>query len=105
MKKTIRHLLSCATCGLAAWAALASPAHAQYPDKAIRFVVPYAPGGRSDQIARMVSNSAETALGQPLVVDNNSGAGGAIGTDAVAKARPNGYPHRAQRPLLRPPVA
>ena len=94
MNKTVRHLLSCVTCMLAAmatWAASAGAANAQYPDKAIRFVVPYAPGGSSDQVARLVAVHAETALGQPLVVDNKSGAGGAIGSDAVAKARPDGY--------------
>ena len=94
MNKTVRQLLSCATCvlaAMAAWAASAGAANAQYPDKPIRFVVPYAPGGSSDQVARLLSVYAEKLLGQPLVVDNKSGAGGAIGTDAVAKARPDGY--------------
>ncbi len=89
MKKIFHRFLSCAVCVLGAWMAL--PTHAQYPDKAIRFVVPYAPGGSSDQVARLVSTYAEKSLGQPLVIDNKSGAGGAIGSDAVAKARPDGY--------------
>ena len=94
MNKTVRHIFSCATCvltAMGAWAASAGAANAQYPDKAIRFIVPYAPGGSSDQVARLLAVHAETALGQPLIVDNKSGAGGAIGSDAVAKARPDGY--------------
>ena len=72
-------------------AASGGGAHAQYPEKPIRFIVPFAAGGGSDQVARLASSLMEKALGQPLVVENRSGAGGAIGTDAVAKAKPDGY--------------
>lgn len=67
--------------------------HAQpgYPERPIRFVVPYPPGGGADQIARLLAGTAERPLGQPFVVENRGGAGGALGTDAVAKARPDGY--------------
>lgn len=89
MKTQTRQLLRVATCMLAAL--FLHTAHAQYPDKPVKFVVPYPAGGGADQISRLLSVSVERALGQPFVIDNKSGAGGAIGTDAVAKAKPDGY--------------
>lgn len=71
---------------------MAAPASAQrYPERAIRLVVPYAPGGNIDITARIVAPSMAEALGVSVVVDNRAGAGGAIGTDLVAKAAPDGY--------------
>ncbi|WP_424136409.1 Bug family tripartite tricarboxylate transporter substrate binding protein [Roseomonas chloroacetimidivorans] len=78
----------------AAAAALAAPAvHAQaaWPTKPVRIVVPFPPGGLVDTLARSVSQSLATKLGQPFVVDNRAGAGGNIGADLVAKAAPDGY--------------
>ena len=67
-------------------------AHAQsYPDKPIRMIVPAAPGGVTDIVARAIAPQLTAALGQPIVVDNRAGAGGIIGTDTVAKAAPDGY--------------
>jgi tripartite-type tricarboxylate transporter receptor subunit TctC len=70
---------------------LASPATAVYPEKAVRIVVPFAPGGGTDVIARTIGASLSEALGQPVIIDNKPGAGTIIGTDAVAKAAPDGY--------------
>ncbi|HWI83322.1 tripartite tricarboxylate transporter substrate binding protein [Ramlibacter sp.] len=76
---------------LAAAALLPALALAAYPDKPIRLVVPYPPGGATDVIGRIVAQRLGTALGQQVLVDNRGGAGGNIGADAVAKAKPDGY--------------
>ena len=71
-----------------------SSTHAQvggYPDKPIRFVVPYPPGGGTDVIARIVQDRLRAALGQSIIIENRGGAGGSIGTEVVAKAAPDGY--------------
>ena len=62
-----------------------------YPDKPIRFMIPFAPGGTTDLIARMVGQKMSESLGQPLVIDNRGGGGGTIATDIVAKAAGDGY--------------
>ena len=68
------------------------PAWAQdWPAKPVRFIVPYPPGGGTDVIARIVQSRLTEALGQPIVIDNRGGAGGVLGTDAAAKAAPDGY--------------
>jgi len=61
-----------------------------WPSGPIRIVVPFAPGGSTDAVARLASPGLQQALGVPIVVENRSGAAGSIGTDAVAKARPDG---------------
>jgi len=67
-------------------------AHAQeYPARPIRIIVPFATGGPADLYARFIGQRLQDALGQPIVVDNRPGAGSIIGTDAVAKAAPDGY--------------
>ena len=70
---------------------LAAQAQGAYPDKPIKFVVPYPPGGGTDVVARIVQQRLQAALGQPIVIDNKGGAGGSLGTDIVAKSAPDGY--------------
>lgn len=77
---------------MAACAGSAETAFAQsWPNRPIRMVVPYTPGGYTDLMARLVSEKMSIALGQPIVIENKPGANAAIGTDAVAKAAPDGY--------------
>ncbi|MBM3342798.1 MAG: tripartite tricarboxylate transporter substrate binding protein [Betaproteobacteria bacterium] len=68
-------------------------AHAQqsYPQKPIRVIVPFVPGGATDVLARLTGARFQAAWGQPVVVENRAGAGGNIGTEIVAKAPPDGY--------------
>jgi len=80
-----RGLLACTL--IASTAALPQ----RYPDRAIRLIVPYAPGGNIDITGRTIAPGLTEALGASVVVDNRAGAGGAIGTDLVAKAPPDGH--------------
>jgi tripartite-type tricarboxylate transporter receptor subunit TctC len=72
-------------------AALSFGAHADFPEKPIRLVVPFPPGGTVDVVARAIANKAGTDLKTSFVIDNRPGAGGSIATDAVAKAPADGY--------------
>ena len=71
--------------------AIASFAHAAYPDRTITMVVPYAPGGAADALARVLAASMGTKLGATIIVDNRAGASGTIGAGFVAKAPADGY--------------
>jgi tripartite-type tricarboxylate transporter receptor subunit TctC len=72
--------------------ALASPAcAADYPDRAIKMIVPFAAGGGTDVLARIIAQNLNSKWGQPVVVENQPGASGGIGTRAVMKAPPDGY--------------
>src|SRR3954465_1841209 len=78
-------------CLLMAWPA-ASWAQASYPSKPIRMIIPFAPGGASDFVGRIMQPKLQELLGQPVVVENKPGAAGSIGMDFVAKSAPDGYP-------------
>ena len=67
------------------------PALAAYPDHPLKIIVPWAPGGTADQLARLVSERLTSVLGQSVIVENKPGAAGNIGADVVAKAKPDGY--------------
>ena len=73
-------------------AGFAAPAFGQtYPDRPIKLIVPYLAGGATDVGARVVAERMAKGLGQPIVIDNRPGAGVIVGTNAVAKADPDGY--------------
>ncbi len=70
---------------------VAAAANAQYPEKSIRFMMPYPPGGSIDIAGRAVAQKLAEALGRQIIVDNRTGAGGTIGTETAAHAAPDGY--------------
>lgn len=86
MKKLASALVAAAGATLASCAALAA-----WPDKPIKFIVPFAPGGPADVAARIISGPMTEALGQSVFIENRAGAGGNIGIGAVAKSDPDGY--------------
>ena len=79
--------LFCIYCSLVP---IADAVAAAYPDKPIRIIVPYPPGGPTDILARTLGEKMSGALRQPILIDNRAGAGGAIGSELVAKAQPDG---------------
>ena len=93
MKKNALLLAAACVAVLNTGAAVAQDAATAYPKKPIKIVVPFPAGGTSDVLARMIGQKLAEAWGQPVIVDNRSGANGNIGADLVAKAEPDGYTH------------
>ena len=88
MKKLIQYfLIFLVTAGLLSPMA----AYAQYPDRPIKLIVPFGPGGFTDVVARILGQKLSVAMGQQFVIENKPGAGSTIGTDFVAKSAPDGY--------------
>ncbi len=85
-----RHLLTTIAAAPLA-SALPRAAFAAYPDKPIRLIVPFAAGGNADFVARLTGEYMSQALGQPIVVEYRTGAGGSLGADMAAKSAPDGY--------------
>ena len=86
------HGITCAAALAALIASSALPVHAQqYPSKPIRMIVPFAPGGNTDIIARVFAPKMGEVIGQQIVIENRGGAGSTIGTEAAARAAPDGY--------------
>lgn len=93
MKLLSRRFAALAIAGSIAAVFSGTAAHADnnYPDKPIRVIVPFAPGGSTDIVARIVTQEMSRILGQTMVVENKGGAGGAIGAQEAARAKPDGY--------------
>ena len=86
----IYRVLAVALLALAAAAPMALQAQT-WPARPVKLIVPFPPGGTADLLGRLAAKEMEASLGQPVVVENRAGAGGAIGSDAAAKAAPDGY--------------
>ncbi|MGJ5020339.1 Bug family tripartite tricarboxylate transporter substrate binding protein [Bradyrhizobium oligotrophicum] len=86
-----RKVLMLASLGLAIVGAIPGTARAEYPDRPIKVVVPFSPGGGTDLIARTLAKPMAEKLGQSIVVENRAGAGTIIGSDVVARSQPDGY--------------
>ena len=89
MERTIVNALLCAL--VAAWTQAAWAQAGKYPDRAIRLISPFPPGGTVDVNARLLAPAVSKSIGQQVVVDNRSGASGIIGTAEAARAKPDGY--------------
>ena len=90
-RAAIGRLCAASAAVFAAWGALPAMAQERWPAKPVRIVVPFAAGGSTDIVARMVAQKLSVVWGQPVVVENRAGAGGNVGADLVAKSQADGY--------------
>jgi tripartite-type tricarboxylate transporter receptor subunit TctC len=90
-RNAVAAALALAMLGLATLAPIGNVAHAAYPDKPIKIVIPFAPGGPSDVLGRSIAQKLNVAMGQPVIADNKPGAGTNLAAEYVAKAAPDGY--------------
>lgn len=91
LTSTLTATVGVALMGLALLCPAGNRAHAAYPDKPVRIVIPFAPGGPSDMLGRAIAQKLNVALGQPVLVDNKPGAGTNLAAEFVARAAPDGY--------------
>jgi tripartite-type tricarboxylate transporter receptor subunit TctC len=86
----LRRLVVAGVCLAAVWPAAAQTSP-EWPQRAVKIVVPYSAGGSADTLGRLIADYLSTSLKQPFIIDNKGGAGGTLGSMAVAKAAPDGY--------------
>ena len=86
--KNSRVVVALAVLAVAAGGAWAQPAKPDYPNRPLRYIVPFPPGGSADIVARIVAAALTETLGRQVIIDNRGGAGGALGADIVAKSAP-----------------
>jgi tripartite-type tricarboxylate transporter receptor subunit TctC len=91
MKLNVKKIIGIATIGLIAISAMNASAQSDYPNKPIKLIVPFPPGGTSDVMGRMVNDELGKILKQPVLVENVAGAGGVVGTERASKAAADGY--------------
>jgi tripartite-type tricarboxylate transporter receptor subunit TctC len=91
MKSPFRRTVLRALGSMSALALLPRAVFAAFPERVVRLIVPFAPGGNADIVGRLVAAGMSEALGQPVIVENRAGAGGGIGADVVAHSAPDGY--------------
>jgi tripartite-type tricarboxylate transporter receptor subunit TctC len=92
VKLSIGHVAaSLMVAGVAQWGAGAAQAQDRYPDRPIRLIVPFSPGGQTDNVSRLIADAITPIVGQQIIVDNRAGAAGTIGSAEAARARPDGY--------------
>jgi tripartite-type tricarboxylate transporter receptor subunit TctC len=90
-RRTLIHGMAAAAVALMAAPGIAQAPASNWPNKPIRYIVPFAPGGTTDILARTIGERLGAALGQPIVVENKPGQGGSIGVAELARAAPDGY--------------
>src|SRR5438132_7083007 len=91
MAASPRHIVRAIAMGFLVGALAGQPAHAAFPDRIIKIVVPQAPGGGTDAIARVLAQEMARDLGGSVIVENKAGAGTIVGTQAVVTSEPDGY--------------